>query len=52
LRHLKRRLHNAVPIVLFSEEPTQQEDDITDIDLYGDLHLDIAQQISYDEVHS
>jgi hypothetical protein len=38
--------------VLFSEEPTQQEDDITDIHLYGDLHLDIAQQISYDEVHS
>ncbi|CAB4007994.1 Hypothetical predicted protein [Paramuricea clavata] len=32
------------------EEPTQQEDDITDIDLYGDLHLDIAQQISYDEM--
>ncbi len=48
---MQRRPHNAWFHKLFSEESTRQDHDITDVDLYGDLELDITQQLSYDEVH-
>ena len=30
---------------------TEQDDHITDVDLYGDLEVDINQQLSYNEVN-
>jgi hypothetical protein len=48
---MQRRPHNAWFHKLFSEESTRQDHDITDVDLYGDLELDITQQLSHEEVH-
>ncbi|XP_028414562.1 CASP8-associated protein 2-like [Dendronephthya gigantea] len=32
------------------EEPLEPKDEITDVDLYGDLEFDVTKQVSFDEM--
>lgn len=42
--------HNNMFVILLFPEESPKEDNISDIDIYGDLQLDLNQQIPYDEV--